>query len=253
MIKDVEKVIDWLELNGLQYWTVSTTQDDNKKVFDSVEDETYEDRKRRFREVMKLSYGGRYVIKAKKNKTDGRGLFTEEFSNIAETSGVGGFAQQPQTITGISKEDVSEMLRKERESWEREQELKNLREQVKSLTSEVKEKDTAMNRIMNKIDPYIGAIVPHLINKFIPGAPQVAMGTTTQTIPPFQNTDADMDTNITDDQLTERVENAIEKWQTADPEFLPVLEFIAEFAASGNPIDAGFMKLSYDQVKGMLK
>ena len=53
MLSNVEDVISWLGLQSLDYWTVSLNNDDNTKVFESIEDETLEGRRARFRETMR--------------------------------------------------------------------------------------------------------------------------------------------------------------------------------------------------------
>jgi len=251
MIANVEKVITWLENNQLQWWTVSRTNDDNTKVFDSIEDETYEARKNRFIVTMQDVTGGKFIVKAKKNKTDGRGIFSDEFSNLP--AGISGMNKDslPTVINGVPKEEVKEMIQAEREKWERDLEMKALREQNKELQATVKEHDTAFNRIIMKLEPHIGMLAEAAIGKFFPQAPSVALGTTTQKI---NNTPQNSE-EMTNEEMNSRVEAAVEKWMIADPDnFVRLIEFIADFAESGKTIDGPFgMKFDYNAVKELLK
>ena len=250
MIANVEKVITWLENNQLQWWTVQRTNDDNTKVFDSIEDESYENRKNRFIVTMQDVTGGKFVVKAKRNKSDGRGIFSDEFSNLP--AGIGSLKDTlPTVITGVPEDKVKELIQAERASWERELEMKALREQNKELQATVKEHDTAFNRILMKLEPHIGVLAEAAIGKFFPQAPSVALGTTTQSIHSNPQNSEDM----TNEEMNSRVEAAVEKWMIADPDnFVTLIEFIADFAESGKTIDGPFgMKFDYNAVKALLK
>ncbi|MEI6555512.1 MAG: hypothetical protein WCL70_07985 [Paludibacter sp.] len=250
MIQSVEKVITWLENNQLQWWTVQRTNDDNTKVFDSIEDESYENRKNRFIVTMQDVTGGKFVVKAKRNKSDGRGIFSDEFSNLP--AGIGSFAKETTpTVMGITEEKLEERIKAERANWERELELKALREQNKELQAAVKENDTMLNRVLGKLEPHIGMLAELGISKLFPQAPSVALGTTTQSINNIPQTPEDM----TNEEINSRVETAVEKWMIADPDnFVTLIEFIADFAASGKTIDGPFgMKFDYNAVKALLK
>lgn len=251
MIQNVENVIEWIRDNKLEHWTVSTSNTDNKKVFETTEEENFEDRVNRFRKVMTLSTGGRFIIVAKKNKSDGRGLFSDEFVNNAV--GIGSLNKDtlPTVINGVPEDKVKEMIQAERANWERELELKALREQNKELQDTVKEHDTAFNRILMKLEPHIGMLAGAVMNKFIPQNAPIAMGTTTQSINNIPQTPEDM----TNEEMNSRVEAAVEKWMIADPDnFVTLIEFIADFAASGKTIDGPFgMKFDYNAVKALLK
>jgi hypothetical protein len=251
MIADVNKVIEWLENNNLEHWTVSTSKGDNTKVFETEEGEPLEARKSRFRRVMDLSTGGRFIIKAKHNKTDSRGLFEDEFSN--NPTGVAGLTKNdlPTVITGVPEDKVKEMIQAERANWERDLELKSLRERTKELEADLKEKDSALNRVIGKLEPFIGTIAGALMNKIMPTT-QVALGTTNASI---INNDSNTTETMDQEETTTRVEAAIEKWATADPEnFVRLIEFIADFAATGKTISPfPGMNLGYKQISEMLK
>ena len=249
MIQNVDDVIKWLDLNQNEWFTVSTTHDDNKKVFDSVEDETYEMRKRRFRETMQLCTGGRFVIKAKSNKTAGRGLFTEEFANNSNGYLAPAVAGVQPGVSGITPEEVERRITDALERDRKAREVEDLKAELKEAKAELKENDSALNRIISRAEPLIGM----LLTKMIPGTAQMGIAGTDRTIPvdgigseQHEVTDEEID------EMSTRIELAITKWGGADPQFIEVLEFIADFAADGKKIDAGFIQLDYETVKGMM-
>lgn len=248
MIQNVEDVIKWLDLNQNEWFTVSTTNDDNKKVFDSVEDETYETRKRRFRDTMQLCTGGRFVIKAKSNKTAGRGLFTEEFANNTASGSAPAVAGVQPVVSGITPDEVERRITDALDRDRKARELEALRAELKEARAELKENDSTINRILNRAEPLIGM----LMSKMIPGTAQMGIAGTNQPIPVESVEDQREVSEEEIDELSARIELAITKWGTADAGFIEVLEFIADFAADGKKIDTGFIQLDYPTVKGMM-
>jgi hypothetical protein len=249
MIQNVEDVIKWLDLNQNEWFTVSTTNDDNKKVFDSLEDETYESRKRRFRDTMQLCTGGRFVIKAKSNKTAGRGGFTEEFANITIGGSAPAVAGVTPVVSGITTDELERRITDALDRDRKARRLEELEAQLKEARAELKESDSAVNRILLRAEPIIGMIM----NKMIPGTAQMGIAGTTQTIPVDGIVEQQNEVSEEEiDEMSTRIELAITKWGTADPDFIQVLEFIADFAAGGKEINAGFMTLTYPTVKGMM-
>jgi len=251
MIQNVEDVIKWLDFNQNEWFTVSTTNDDNKKVFDSIEDETYEARKRRFREVMQLCTGGRFVIKAKSNKTAGRGMFTEEFANNTASGSAPAVAGVQPVVSGITADEVKRQIEDAIDRDRQARELADLKAQLKEAKAELKESDSAVSRILLRAEPIIGMIM----NKMIPGTAQMGIAGTDRTIP--VDGIVEQQHEVTDEEIDEmstRIELAIAKWGGADPQFLEVLEFIADFASNGSTISPfPGINLDYKSIKGMLK
>lgn len=242
-MNNIENVIRWLELNNLEFWTVSRNRGSNSKVFESLEDETLPDRKQRFRDTMKLQPASFYIVSAKRQKNQTAGLFETEFKN---DSGVGAEpapvqSSGPAVISGIPKEEVSAMIAKAIEDDRIKRELEDLRKENRELKKEVDENGGAMARVLKRAEPVIGMI----LEKVVPQRPTVQVAG-------IEREETDATEEVTDDELTDRVQRAVELWQSADEDFITVLEFISNFAASGDKIDAGFMKLDYQTVKGML-
>jgi len=251
MIQNVEDVIKWLDFNQNEWFTVSTTNDDNKKVFDSIEDETYEARKRRFREVMQLCTGGRFVIKAKSNKTAGRGMFTEEFANNTASGSAPAVAGVQPVVSGITPDEVERRITDALDRDRKAREVETLRAELKEARAELKENDSTINRILNRAEPLIGM----LMSKMIPGTAQMGIAGTTQTIPVDGIVEDQHEVTEEEiDEMSTRIELAIAKWGGADPQFLEVLEFIADFASNGSTISPfPGINLDYKSIKGMLK
>lgn len=251
MIQNVEDVIKWLDLNQNEWFTVSTTNDDNKKVFDSLEDETYEARKRRFRDTMQLCTGGRFVIKAKSNKTAGRGGFTEEFANITVGGSAPAVAGVQPVVSGITPDEVERRITDALDRDRKARELDALRAELKEARAELKENDSTINRILNRAEPLIGM----LMSKMIPGTAQMGIAGTDRTIPVDGIVEQQNEVSEEEiDALSARIELAVGKWGTADPDFIEVMEFIADFASNGSTISPfPGINLDYKSIKGMLK
>lgn len=260
MNNSVEDVIRWLDLNQLEFWTVSKSKQGNSKVFEPLDDESLLERKQRFRDTMKLLPATWFVVQAKRVKNQTTGQFEYEFTNgSTEQNTISGMQQLPPVVNGIPKEEVNELIQRAIEEDHRKQELEDLRRQNKELKKELDENGGAFGRIIKRAEPVIGM----LIDRVIPARPtiQVAgierMNDNDQSIE-FDKIKDEHDGNFeyteqTDDETMERIQSAIQKWSDADPEFLPLLEFIADFASSGRTINAGFVELSYNSVKSMLK
>ena len=237
MLTNVEDVIRWLELNELEWWTVSLTKDDNSKIFDSLDDETLEKRKQRFRDTMRLNISNRLVIKAKANKSAGRGMFQEEFqnnqgSNLPATQSAVG------AITGITPDEVEKRIQDALAKDRQERELKELKEENQQLQKALKEVDTAGTRFMQKLEPYIGMIASSFVNKILPAQPAVTMGMVEHIPADEIIEDNENDTEMNDQEPTQeatRIERALIKWSQADPDYIDLLEAIADLAERKDP------------------
>lgn len=240
-------IIKLIELNEIKYFSIATTEGDNAKVFDMNDDETIEQAKSRFLDVMKFYPGGRFIFKGKKSKTDTRGGFRYEFSNQPEAVAGIGSAQQP-VINGIPEDKVNAMIASALKEAEREREFKTLVERNKELEREIKEKDTAFNRIITRMEPALVPLISGFISKVFPTAPAVALGgieRQQETIIPDQEiieqqlekTETDMERieELTE-EMSKRIEAAIEKLANVEPQFIELLEGVAEMAVNADPM-----------------
>lgn len=248
----IKEILELIDLNDITVWTVTSKEGDNSKVFDSIEDETLESRKDRFRRVMAVYPGGRFIFKGKKNKTDTRGQFLYEFENNNMNSS----NQQPQqavSINGVPEDKVTQMIQDAISRDREKREVEDLRKKLSEAEKKYREIDTSLNRILLKLGDNIIPIVSGIFGQPVKPATVGYLGLETQ-----HDNNGTVQAEIMEidedsmNELSSRLEDAIELWGKADPEFIEVIEFISNFAASGDTIDTGFIKLDYKTVKQML-
>lgn len=256
MIANVDKTIEWLEANNLEHWQVSTTQGDNSKVFETVEDETIEDRKSRFRRVMEYCTGNRFVITAWLKAKSGRGAFREEFKNLPDgvlPSGQNTISGVPGAVSvGAGYVAIGELERRLVENEQRimmRVENERLKAELQEANEELREKDTAFTRTIEKLEPYLGTILGNTVGRILPQPVQVGVagvqGGTDIPVRESENTESDQD-------IEQRLENALQAWSSADKDFYRIIEIIAELARTNQSFSAGFVQLSYQSIKEML-
>lgn len=240
----IDEIIRMIELNEITVWQVSTADGDNRKVFDSLEDETLEGRKNRFRQVMELYPAGRLILNGKKSKNDTRGGFRFEFStNAPETAQSIGNMPAAYTVQGITPDEVKQQIADAIAAHDRERRLQELEAENKELKKVVD--NDSIGRILTKAEP----LIQYFIGRMIPQRPSVAVAG----IEREDNEDVVFETiGDIDEETTDRVQAAIELWQTGDEDFVEVLEFIADFAANNRKVKAGLITLDYASVKNML-
>ena len=254
MIANVEDVIRWLDLNGCKYFVVQLKDGDNARVFESDESRSFDDNIANFRRVMDVSRANRYIIKAAITKDSKRGNYLEEFKNISDATPT--MSGTPQTVMqGLSEDEVDKRATRKFEELMMKRELEELRAENKELSKEVNRRTTVGEQFLERVSPYMGTIIPALMEKFLPqGANIVMQGLYTKKTNEME-TEETIQTPVEEitltDEQSDRAEAALQKWAAADPGFLEYIEAFADFAASGKSIKAGFMTLSYAQVKEM--
>jgi hypothetical protein len=248
----IKEILELIDLNDITVWTVTSKEGDNSKVFDSIEDETLESRKDRFRRVMAVYPGGRFIFRGKKNKTDTRGQFLYEFENN-NMNNSNQQTQQNVSINGVPEDKVSQMIQDAINRDREKREVEDLRKKLSEAEKKYREMDTSLNRILMKLGDNIIPIVSGIFGQQVKPATVGYLGLETQ--PENNGTVQSEVMEIDEDSMNElssRLEDAIELWGKADPEFIEVIEFISNFAASGDTIDTGFIKLDYKKVKQLL-
>jgi len=240
MIANVENVIKWLEANNLDYWKVQLKDAENSNVFESDETD-FASNVKRFREVMELSTGSRFFIRAKSKKGVNRGNFYEEFRNLETSSPAVSGTQQP-IQTGLTEtqvqEKINEALRNERNAIK----MERLEAENNELKKDIKDLQTPMNRMLTKVEPYIGTIIASVAGKIFPQSAPIAMAGI-ERIDDEQSSGVEDAENMEND--AERLQAALTKWRNADPDFISLIEAVAELAASGDA--------TYTMAKNMLK
>ena len=237
MLANVDNVIQWLRLNKLESFSVSTNNGANKLVFKS-EDLPFEENINLFRQTMELEQGGRYIIRAKKTGSDrdGKNGFETEFSNLniiqggqSHTAGVGN------TIPDgyISRSEFDALWAQKEKDWE----LKMLRDELAELKAENKELKEPKEEFFRTITPYVAPVVSGLVGKFIPQAAGI-LPTQIGTLDVNQNNKIFMDTEKQEIELSDedalRLQTALTNWRVADPDWLTCLEKVSQLAASGD-------------------
>ncbi|MFT3753686.1 MAG: hypothetical protein QM800_12710 [Paludibacter sp.] len=248
----MENVIKWLEVNQLDYWRVMVKDAENSLVFESTDGAVFADNVKRFRDVMDLSTGGRFIIKAGSKKGVNRGNYFEEFKNISESSSVNGMQQQP-SIQGFTAEYVQEKVDAAIGRLETKMLIEKLEAEKKELREELNAIKTPVNQFFAQLSPYVGKLAPVLINKIFPTT-QVALAGI-EPDPDFEpiedeaenselkTQNSEQTTELSDEQT--RLMVALDKWSKADPDFLTLIEAVADMAARKDPM--------YNMAKGMLK
>lgn len=250
MISNVDNVVAWLKINSLDYWKVQLKDADNSLVFESDESD-FASNAKRFRETMELSTGSRYYIKGSSKKGINRGNFYEEFKNNPEGASMNGISQQQPQLMGIQPDEVERRVASAIAGLKNEMKMEQLENENKELRKEIVSINTPLNRVITKVEPYIGTLLGSFINKIIPNAPAIQMAglehnTDFEPIEDEQENTEHETLNPeqpTSDQT--RLMVALEKWQKADPDFLSLIEAVAEMAASGDAM--------YGMAKSMLK
>ena len=243
MIANIENVITWLQKNKLEYWQVLLKDADNSKVFESDES-GFDANAKRFRDVMELSTGSRFFIKASEKKGVNRGNFCEEFKNISDTiPSVQGLSQTQ--VVGIPEDQVQQKIDNAIAGFKTTLKIEALEAENKELKQTVKDHDNMTNRILTKIEPYIGTFISSVASKILPSSTPIAVaGLEYQAHEDVEDSEVKAaDTNkIEADQ--QRLMIALEKWSKADPDFISLIEAVATLAETKDPM--------YNMAKGML-
>ena len=251
---NIEDVIKWMEINGIEFWKVSNSRSDKNGIIFYAEDdeENYLDKLKRFRDFMAVALPGEYYVsgRPKKKQTVGiheyRLIVTDDKN--ANIPAMNGIAQIPSDY--ISKSEIAGMVTEAIEKERTKMEMETLRRRNSELEKENKELDNPFNRILGRFEPMIGMIM----NNYLPKPKQIALGTVEPVIDQPEDTQENTPDEFTEDMQTEmnqRVQNAILKWYDADSEFIETLEFIADFASGEKVLSA--LPMDYKTIKSYLK
>jgi hypothetical protein len=234
MLKDINAVENWLRANGLEHWDVKTKDGENSFIFRTADDEPLETRFNRFRNVMALSTGNRFLIIGKKGRNDAKGNFYEEFSNSDHNNQYSAIGSVGSTIPDgyISRNEVENILAKERLALK----MERLEKELSEMKEKNKQLEQPINEFLRQLAPFATPVISGLVGKFIPGAIPPGLGALT--------TDQHTHTLLDNDNMQEqqglstaeqnRLENALTTWSNADNDWLPLLEKVAQLAASGD-------------------
>jgi len=238
MIYSVKDTVQWLRLNDLKYFVVQLKDTDNTKVFESDDGKPFEENVSQFLQVMELSKGGRFIIKAADSKDSKRGKFFEEFKNISDdNAGINGVTTPPQNQ--VSNDDIEKLVEKRIKEYEDKKLMQELLEKNKELEKEVNRRQSVSDQFMERAMPYVGTLGQFLLSKVIPTPQPIALAGIEAQQPSNENNmsteNEKKDIDLTDEQ-TERVEAALQKLAKAEPDFILLLEKIASMAESKDPM-----------------
>lgn len=219
MIENVEKTIEWLEINDTPYFTVQTKEGANSKVFETREDESFEDAKNRFRKTMELTSGNRFYIKARRLEKDNRGGFADEFRNNLSNTEIPSINGTGASMPGVGVIAISELdrrLTEERQRILQDVRIERLEAENKELRDNVKSRDDVAHRFYEKLNPYIGTILGGVFSKLVPNNPTIALAG-------IEEPNETVDNN-------ERLEAALIRFANAEPDFIRIIEKLAKMA-----------------------
>lgn len=221
MIANIQDTLKWIEDNGIEHWVVKTSHSDNAKIFETLEDETLEDRKSRFLRVMDYTTGNRFVISGKLKAKAGRGLFTTEFRN--QPTQPNPHSTMNGTLPTIEGHiSIGELDRRMRENEERimqKVELERIKDENAFLKEQIAGHDQTMTRIWKRAEPFIAPLLGSIVGKVAPQQ-ELAMAGITEPI------------DLSEQEAQDRMIVALEKWQEHEPRILELIEKLATMAES---------------------
>lgn len=255
MIKgDINNVIAWLDINGIQQWTVYSGNgaSGQGKLFESDIEKTRESEIERFRQVMALSDNSRVRIDGKVNPKQQTGKFEEFWANVS--------APVTQTIGSAPAIDADYIDKKiaaavqENELRWREKELSKRESTLAEAEKEFKRSQEGIIGILvKKAEPFISQFMPHA------AVAGVESPTPVEPIP-AKTMPAESDTmpmsveepDVFTEEEADRLFSAMARYKEADPEYLEVLESFVNLVCSGEPFSVFGAKIDYTMVKNVI-
>lgn len=249
----IDRVIEWLDLNGIETWSVSTCRDRAKceYIFKSNDDAPVKDEQARMIQTLALSSNQNLYIFGKKKGTSNSANFMEMFTNVKAEP-----MTAPQVMSGINQDAVDSMIQnaieRERMAWER-KELERDREEVRAMKKEYEEQTSSVvGLLIQKAAPIIQSIMGLQQPNVAVGALEHAVQA--ESIKPTTPSQEEETEDPFTDEEADRLQSLVEKWKSVDPDYITVIERIVSFAETGEPISVagGLVKLNYQQIKEMI-
>ncbi|MBR6686830.1 MAG: hypothetical protein IKL69_05420 [Paludibacteraceae bacterium] len=255
MIKgDINNVIAWLDINGIQQWTAysGAGASGQGKLFESDIERLRDSEIERFRQVMALSDNSRVRIVGKVNPKQQTGIFEEFWANVS--------APVAQTIGSAPAMDADYIDKKiaaavqENELRWREKELSKRESTLAEAEKEFKRNQEGIVGILiEKAAPFISQLIPRAavagVESPTPVDPiPVKTMTLDETIEEAREEEAEIFT----DEEADRLMAAMARYKEADPEYLEVLESFVNLVCSGEPFSVFGAKIDYTMVKNVI-
>lgn len=254
MIKgDINNVIAWLDINGIQQWTAysGAGASGQGKLFESDIEKTRESEIDRFRQVMALSDNSRVRIVGKVNPKQQTGIFEEFWANVS--------APVAQAIGSASAMDADYIDKKiaaavqENELRWREKELSKRETSLAEAEKEFKRNQEGIVGILiEKAAPFISQLMPRAAVAGVE-SPTPVVPIPVKTIP--AESDATMEAEepeVFTEEESDRLFSAMARYKEADPEYLEVLENFVNLVCSGEPFSVFGAKIDYQMVKNVI-
>lgn len=249
-LNTLDDLLLFIETNKIADFHIRTSRkDSNTKIFQTEDGATDAENIDRLKNVLERVSGSYFLVEDKKNGA----MSVEVVNDKAITT--------PYPAAQIGSVPDEEKIKTEAkrmfDDWLKDRELDELRKENKELRR-LAERETPMEKAFNKAEPYLPIVIQGLANKFFPAA-QIGLAgiekkenvESEDNNADFENSEELEETLFTEDE-EQRVEDACVKWAQVDPKFYEVLEYLANFAASGNPVKAFGIELSYGQLREML-
>jgi hypothetical protein len=241
MISGLDNVLAWFDSNKAPYWRLRSGPEVGAHLYgESGEAEGLSLTSSKNRLIDQIKYFSATHTRFFLECWDSPGQKKERFKTYFEikphdVGGVGNIPSSPVQV-GMGPAQVAEEIQKAIAQYKAEVEMKELREKVKKLEQEVKENEGGpIGRIADRLTPFI----PNLMKAFnIKAEPMENEVEKVSGLPANNNTNQDQA------NAESRVAAALEKWAAADPDFINVLERVANMAAN----DSG----KYKMAKGFL-
>lgn len=256
MIKgDINNVLQWLEMNAIQQWTIFQGSGANGqgKIFESNIEMSMESEIERFRQVMALSENALVKIVGKVNPKQNTGVFVETWTNSSPAQSHSmSIGSTPVYDSDYIDSKIKAAVAEERMLW-REKELVKRENSLAEAEKEFKRNQEGIVGILiEKAAPFISQLVPRAAVAGVESPTPVApIPVKTMTVDEAIEEAREEEPEIFTDEEADRLMAAMARFKEADADYLEVLEKIVEIA-SGKPVSVMNIHLDYNTIKGYI-
>ena len=261
MIKgDINNVITWLDMNGIQQWTIYQGSGANGqgKIFESNIELPKETEIERFRQVMGLSENTLVKIVGKVNPKQNTGVFTETWTNASAPSHSMSIGAAPVFDADYIDSKVKAAVAENNLIW-REKDLAKREAELAAAEREFRQTENGVwGVIIEKFSPFINNIMPKAAVAGV-SAPQPApvipvreYQPESEPAEPAVPAVAAAEEEVFTDDEANRLFSAMAKYKEADPEYLDVVEGLVNFVVSGEALSVFGAKIDYNMVKSFI-
>ena len=257
MIKgDINNVLQWLDMNGIQQWTIFQGSGANGqgKIFESNIEMSLESEIERFRQVMALSDNALVKIVGKVNPKQNTGVFVETWTNSSPVQSHSmSIGSTPVYDSDYIDSKIKAAVAEERMLW-REKELVKRENNLAEAEKEFKRNQEGIVGILvDKFSPFISSFMPRAAVAGVPSpTPVTPIPVKTMTVDEAIEEAREEEPELFTDEEADRLMTAMARFKEADSEYLDVVEGLVDFVCSGQPIAFGMIKIDYQQIKDFI-